>query len=103
MQDGSAQYLRKYLTYLHESLYAEAPVQGKYQDEPGELDLIFKVTKAIKNGFCSVSEEIIDVSSPNLVHRSTRARRRPSSNWVALASFSMSRRSFVLEYFRSVS
>ena len=63
------------------------------QDEPGELDRIFKVTKTIQNGFCSISEEIFDIFSPNLIHRCTIARRRPSSNWVT--KFSRSRRSFV--------
>ena len=47
-----------------------------------------------QDSFCSISQEIFDVSSPNLVHRSTRARQRPSSNWVTLTSFSRSQRSF---------
>ena len=42
----SAQYLRKYLMYLHEILYTEAG-QGENQNELGELDL--KVMKAIQN------------------------------------------------------
>ena len=46
----SAQYLRKYLTYLHKVLYTEALGQGKDQDKPGELDLIFKMMNAIQNG-----------------------------------------------------
>ena len=71
----SAQYMRKYLTYLYEIFYTEAPRQNEDQDE---LYLIFKVSKAIRNGFRSISEELFVVSSPNLVHRSTRARRRPS-------------------------
>ena len=89
----STQYL-KYLICLHEILYTEAPGQGEGQDELGELDLIFKVIKAIQNGFRSISEEIFDVSSPNLVHRSTNARQRPSSKRVTLTSFFRSQRSF---------
>ena len=54
-------------------LYTEGPGQGEDQDELGELNLIFKVTKAIQNGFRPISEEIIDISSRNLVHRSTKA------------------------------
>ena len=63
------------MTYFHAILHTEAPGQGENQDGPGELDLIFKVTKAIQSGFRSISEEIVDVSSPDLVHISTRARR----------------------------
>ena len=48
----------------------------------------------IKGGFCSISEEIFDISSPNMVHRSTNARQRLSLNWVTLTSFSGSQRSF---------
>ena len=68
------QYLRKDLTHLYKILYTEAPGKGKDQDEPSELDLNFQVTKAIQIGLHSISEEIFDVSSSNLIHRSTRAR-----------------------------
>ena len=48
--------------------------------------LLFK-RMAYKIWFCSVSQEIFDVSSQNLVHRSIRARRRSSSNQVTVTSF----------------
>ena len=49
------------MKYLHEILYTETPGQGEDQDEPGELDLIFKVTRANQNGFHSISEGIFDI------------------------------------------
>ena len=55
--------------------------QGKTKTmfELGDLDLIFKVTghsshSACDGWFRSLSEEIFDVSSTNLVHRSSRTR-----------------------------
>ena len=61
--------------------------------EPGDFDLIFRghwghlERQHMKDGFLSITEEIFDVSSPNLVHTSTRARQRPSSNRVTLLIF----------------
>ena len=46
------------------------------------------------DGFRSVSQEIFDVSSPNLLHRSIRAWRRPSLNQVTLTSVCRPQRSF---------
>ena len=43
---------------------------------------------------CKMVCEIFDVSSPNLVHRSTRESSRPSLNWVTLTLFWRSQRSF---------
>ena len=48
----------------------------------------------VQDGFRSISEEIFDISSPNMIHRSTNARQRPSLNWETLTSFSRSQRSF---------
>ena len=69
--------------------------QGKTKTKfkPGDLDLIFEVTELIlrrwhvKVGFHSIYEVIFYVSSPKLVHRSTRARQRPLLNWVTLTLF----------------
>ena len=41
----------------------------------------------MKDGFCSIPDELLDVPSPNLVHRGTRARLSPSSNRVTLTLF----------------
>ena len=48
----------------------------------------------MKDGSRSVSQEILDLSSLNLVHGSMKVRRRPRSNWVTWTSFSRSQRSF---------
>ena len=49
------------MTYLHEIFYTEAPGQANTKIKLDELELIFKVTKAIQNGFCSICKEIFDV------------------------------------------
>ena len=55
--------------------YGTQEHQGKMKTK---FDLIFKVTEVIqgddmKDGFHSISQEIFDISSPDVVHRSTGA------------------------------
>ena len=97
----SAQYLKKYLLkYPHRIWYTGEPGQDKdqvqtrwpwpySQGHKGHLKW-----QHMKDGFCSITQEIFEVSSPNVVHRSTRARQEPGSNQVTLTSFSRSQRSF---------
>ena len=61
-------------------------------------DLVFKVTKVIWNGFYSISEMYLTVST-NSVHRSTRAMQRTSTNRVTVTNFWRSRSSFMLKGF----
>ena len=59
--------------------------------------LCYRIVQAgwrMQDGFRSISREIFNISSTNLVHISTRARRRSSLNLVTLTSFSMWQRSF---------
>ena len=81
----SAQYLRNYLMYPHQIWCTRAPWQDKdqvrtrwpwphFRGHRGHLR-----RRHMKDGFRWISEEIFDVSSSNLVHRSTSARQRPSS------------------------
>ena len=50
----------------------------KTKCEPGDFDLIFKDHRGhlslrhMKDGFCSVSRELFDKSSPKLMHRSSK-------------------------------
>ena len=61
----------------------------------------------MQDGFRSISEERFDLSSPDMVHRSTGSSWRPSLNWVTLTSFSRSprslRRQHMKDGFRSLS
>ena len=60
------------MMYLHEICTQKHHGKANTKIELGEIDIIFKVTKAIQNGFSLVlCEEIFDVSSTNLVHRAT--------------------------------
>ena len=72
MQDG----FRSLCEEIYEILCTEDQGKAIIKVELGKLDLIFKVTKTIQNGFRSICEKIFDVSSPNLVHRSNRARQK---------------------------
>ena len=92
MQDGFCSICGEIFYVSHQSWYTGAPVQDK--DQVGtwwpwpyfQSRRSFKAS-AYKRWFPLVSDEIFDVSSPNLVNRSTRARWRPSSNWVTLTFF----------------
>ena len=90
-----ARYLKEYLTYPHRIWYTEAPGQVEDQVRTRWPWLNFQGgysrRRHMKEGFRSISQELFDVSSPNLVHRSTRARQRTS---VTLTSLSRSRKSF---------
>ena len=54
----------------------------------------------MQDGFRSISQEKFHVSSPNLLHRSSRAWRVPSLNLITLTFFSRSRRSFKVIYLK---
>ena len=86
--------------YPHKIGYTEAPGQDKVQVRARWPWPYFQGHRGhfrqrhVKDGFHSISEEMFDIPSPNLVPRSTRARQKPSLNWVTLTVFSRLQRSF---------
>ena len=107
----STQYLKKYLMHPHQIWYTEALEHSECQVRTGWPWHHFKGHKGkdqvriswpwpyfqgqegnvrwqhIQARFRTLSEEIFEISSPTLVHRSHRARQRPSLNWLTLILF----------------
>ena len=57
------------------------------------------VTKVVQGGFRSISEELFDVVSPNLVYRNSSAKQRPDSKGGDLFLYFKVMKLFVLKRF----
>ena len=82
------------------NLIHRSTMQLKAMFEPGDLNLIFKVTKVIQEDFPLISEDIFHVVSLNSVIWYTEASGQGKDlirKEVTLTLFSRSRRSFVLK------